>query len=137
MADWQAIADGFAEQLNSIVGLHAYSEWPDVFDPPGVIVMPATPTFVEDATFDGEYDALFDLLVMSTRAGGDARSTVKLLSYFSDVGTSSIRAAIDADTTLGGTCSDLIPGAIFGYGTYDHAGVTYTGMKYRWKVLAT
>ena len=134
MADWANIAGGFQTRLETITGLRAYSEWPDQFNAPGAIVIPA-PVFINDATFDGGFDATFDILVMVARAGGDARSQVSLLSYFATSGSSSIRAAILAAPTLGGTCSDVVPGEVFGYGTYEHAGVTYSGMKYRWGVL--
>lgn len=135
MADWAAIAAGLETRLATISGLHAYSEWPDQLNVPAAIVLPAEP-FADDATFDGEYDAQYDVLVLTSRSGGDARSQVALLSYFATAGMASIRAAILADPTLDGTCDDVIPAQIFGYGTYEHAGVTYTGMKQRWRVLA-
>lgn len=135
MADWAAIAGGFETRLATISGLHAYSEWPDQLNVPAAIVLPAEP-FAEDATFDGEYDAQYDVLVLTSRASSDARSQVALLAYFATSGASSIRDAILGDKTLGGTCDDLIPAQIFGYGVYEHAGISYTGMKHRWKVLA-
>jgi len=135
MADWAAVAAGFEARLATISGLHAYSEWPDQLNVPAAIVIPASPTFILDATFDGGMDAEFDIVVLTTRTGGDARSQVALLSYFASDGEHSIRAAILGDETLDGSCSDVIPLQVFGYGTYDHAGVSYTGMKARWRVL--
>ena len=134
MADLAAIAGGFQTRLETVSGLHAYSEWPDGFQAPGAIVLPAEP-FIVDATFDGGFDAEWDILVMVTRAGGDARSQVSLLSYFATSGSGSIRAAILGDATLGGTVASLIPLQVYGYGVYKHSGVSYAGMKYRWRTL--
>ena len=134
MANWASIAGGFQTRLETITGLRAYSEWPDQFSPPGAIVIPA-PTFISDSSFDGGFDATFDILVLISRSGGDARSQVSLLGYFADTGSGSVRAAILGDPTLGGTCDAVIPGEVFGYGTYEVVGVTYTGMKCRWGVL--
>lgn len=135
MADWAAIAAGMRDSLETITGLTAYAEWPDQLNVPAAIVIPAEP-FVNDATLDGNYDATFDVLVMTSRARGDARSQVALLAYFATTGNMSIRAALLEDPTLGGTCHDIVPLEIFGYGEYAHAGIAYSGMKYRWRVLA-
>lgn len=135
MADYAAIADGLQARLATISGLRAYSEWPDQLNVPAGIVLPGEP-FLEDATFDGNYDATYDLLLLVNKASGDVRGTRALYAYMASTGTLSVRAALDGDTTLGGAAHDLIHMQVFGYGEYTHGTVPYLGYKHRVRVLA-
>lgn len=135
MADYADIADGFETRLATIAGLRAYSEWPDQLNDPAAIVLPGDP-FIEDATFDGNFDAIYDVLILVSKSSGDVRGTRALYAYIASTGASSVRAAILADPTLSGAAYDVIPMQIFGYGEYTHGGTQYLGIKSRWKVLA-
>ena len=122
------VRDGLKTQLQAIEGLRVYDLIPDLVTPPCAIVGQL------DFTFDinnarGLDQAQCDVFVIvqrfSERAGQD-----KLDAYLSGSGTSSIKAAIESDRTLGGTVDTLrVTGAEAG--TYDSQGVLFLSYRYR------
>jgi len=120
--------DGLKTQLQAIEGLRVYDLIPDVVTPPCAIVGQL------DFTFDinnarGLDQAQCDVFVIvqrfSERAGQD-----KLDAYLSGSGTSSIKAAIESDRTLGGAVDTLrVTGAEAG--TYESQGVLFLSYRYR------
>lgn len=122
------VRDGLKTQLQAIEGLRVYDLIPDVVTPPCAIVGQL------DFTFDinnarGLDQAQCDVFVIvqrfSERAGQD-----KLDAYLSGSGTSSIKAAIESDRTLGGAVDTLrVTGAEAG--TYESQGVLFLSYRYR------
>lgn len=122
------VRDGLKTQLQAIEGLRVYDLIPDLVTPPCAIVGQL------DFTFDinnarGLDQAQCDVFVIvqrfSERAGQD-----KLDAYLAGSGTSSIKAAIESDRTLGGTVDTLrVTGAEAG--TYDSQGVLFLSYRYR------
>jgi hypothetical protein len=122
------VRDGLKTRLQTITGLRAYDLIPDTVVPPCAVVGQL------DFTFDinnarGLDQAQVDVLVIvqrfSERAGQD-----KLDSYLAGSGSTSIKAAIEGDRTLGGTVNTLrVTGAEAG--TYDSQGVTFLSYRYR------
>jgi hypothetical protein len=122
------VRDGLKTRLQTITGLRAYDLVPDTVVPPCAVVGQLDFTFdIDNAR--GLDQAQVDVLVIvqrfSERAGQD-----KLDAYLAGSGSSSIKAAIEGDRTLGGTVNTLrVTGAEAG--TYDSQGVTFLSYRYR------
>jgi hypothetical protein len=122
------VRDGLKTRLQTITGLRAYDLIPDTVVPPCAIVGQLDFTFdIDNAR--GLDQAQVDVLVIvqrfSERAGQD-----KLDAYLAGTGSTSIKAAIEGDRTLGGTVNTLrVTGAEAG--TYDSQGVTFLSYRYR------
>ncbi len=122
------VRDGLKTRLQTITGLRAYDLIPDTVVPPCAVVGQLDFTFdIDNAR--GLDQAQVDVLVIvqrfSERAGQD-----KLDSYLAGSGSTSIKAAIEGDRTLGGTVNTLrVTGAEAG--TYDSQGVTFLSYRYR------
>ena len=122
------VRDGLETRLQTITGLRAYDLIPDMVVPPCAVVGQLDFTFdIDNAR--GLDQAQVDVLVIvqrfSERAGQD-----KLDAYLAGSGSTSIKAAIEGDRTLGGTVNTLrVTGAEAG--TYDSQGVTFLSYRYR------
>lgn len=122
------VRDGLKTRLQTITGLRAYDLIPDTVFPPCAVVGQLDFTFdIDNAR--GLDQAQVDVLVIvqrfSERAGQD-----KLDAYLAGSGSTSIKAAIEGDRTLGGTVNTLrVTGAEAG--TYDSQGVTFLSYRYR------
>lgn len=102
---------------------------PDSIVTPCVICLPAPGDFLTyDVTLDGkdDYELIVKILV-----GAEVTRTAQteLLSYLDRSGSTSIRAAIYGDRTLGGVVSDLKVVSAHGYGDVEWAGVVYFGAE--------
>ena len=89
--------------LDPIAGLNVYSEWPgNVFFPAAIIVpIEADHEQTLGATDLTRYE--IEILFIANLAGGMESAQQQLADYVSGTGASSIRTAISADRTLGGT----------------------------------
>ena len=102
---------------------------PDSPMTPCAIVLPAPEDFLDfDVTFDGRDD--FRLVVKAlVGAQFDRTGQTRLLGYMSRSGSTSIRAAVYGDATLGGVVSDCKVAGWRGYGDIEWAGVVYFGAE--------
>lgn len=130
---------GFAARLDTIDGLRVHDTLPGQFAPPAAVV--GIPSRVEQETFTRGTDRYeVDIWVVVARQADSASE--KLVEQFMDpTGLKSVRAAIYADTTLGG----VLPGGglfeltaeptdfVFGSGDRE---VRYIGAQFRWTFLA-
>lgn len=102
---------------------------PDSIVTPWAICLPAQGNFVTyDVTFDGsdEFELVVKILV-GTEITRTAQT--ELLGYLDRSGSTSIRAAIYGDRTLGGTVSDLKVVSAQGYNDIEWAGIPYLGAE--------
>ena len=99
----------------------------DSLNPPTAIVLPGSGDFLSfDVTFDGS--DVFGLTVKVLMGVQDDRTgQAALLGYMSRTGSTSIRAAIYGDSTLGGTVSDLKVTGWSNYGDVEWAGQQFYG----------
>ena len=122
------VRDALKTRLQTISGLRVYELIPEPITPPCAIVGQLDFTFdIDNAR--GLDQANVDIYVIvqrfSERAGQD-----KLDGYLAGTGSTSIKAAIEGDRTLGGTCQTLrVIGAESG--TYDSQSVTFLSYRYR------
>lgn len=128
MADVNAISDALETRLATIHGLQVASEWKDQPNPPAAIVLPDSP-FDEQTTFAGRFTYRFRVLVITSVAASTAKGVRALNPYLNTSGATSIRAAIDGDTTLGGLAEDIaLDGAVWDQiGFIEWNGATYWG----------
>jgi hypothetical protein len=129
------VVDGIATNLATISGLRVYSEWPDSPNPPCAIVMPSE-EFVSPKTLDGGYDMAYDVIVLVPTASGMERNLRTLNTYCDTSGSTSVRAAVESDATLGAVVSDLFFVSTTGYGLqYEFGTVRYVGVRFQFAIL--
>lgn len=96
-----SVRDGLKTRLATITGLRTYDIVPDGIAPPAAVVGLLSLDFdmsMQRYLDHGDIEILVIVGRMSERAAQD-----KLDAYLAGSGTSSIKAAIEADTTLGGS----------------------------------
>ena len=100
------VATGLATRLGTITGLRTYAYQPEQLNPP--FAFPTITQVNYHRAFAGG-DVVMDW-VISVVVGRytDRTAHAALDAYLSYDGASSIRAAIEADRTLGGVCQTLI-----------------------------
>ena len=93
---------GLADALRTIVGLRVYDFPSDRVEPPAAVLsLPETPY---DITLGGRSDEwTFPLWVLVAKAN-DKSAYGEMVDYLEAEGVKSIRAAVEADRTLGGAC---------------------------------
>ena len=96
---------GLATNLATITGLRTSAFVPDNPTPPIAVVVPQRIEF-DAAMGRGMDEYTFDVLVIAQRASERNAQTV-LDGYCSSTGSSSVKAAIESDKTLGGHAFDL------------------------------
>lgn len=105
---------------------------PDSLDPPTVYAGESSGSY--DDTLEGLGSATVTVRIIASR-GDDAAGQELLDALLASSGPSSIKAAIEADPTLGGVCSDLAVTGWDGYRLYDVAGTEYFGAELTVEVL--
>lgn len=121
------VRDGLKTRLATITGLRVWDVIPDQVTPPGAVVGQLDFTFdIDNAR--GVDLANVDIYVIVQRM--DARSGQnKLDGYLAGSGSSSIKAAIEADRTLGGTVNTLRVTRAEA-GTYLQGDVTFLSYRF-------
>lgn len=102
------ICDGIQTRLATISGLSAYSELPDTVTTPGAWVDLQSEDWHQTLGGSGGLaTARIDVVLMLSRAPGLRQALRTAQEYLAKSGAKSIRAAIEADPTLGGHASSL------------------------------
>lgn len=102
----QQQADGLETRLTTITGLRVFDHVPDNFAPPCAFVLPDTINYWEGFS-GGDAQHRWTVTVIVGRTA-DRAAQRSLFEYISYSGTKSVRAAIEADRTLGGVCQTLL-----------------------------
>ena len=128
MASISSIRTGLATRLGTISGLRTAATIPDNPNPPIAIVIPDSINF--DDTFHRGMDTLnFKILVIVGRA--DERTAQNSIDGFcATSGSSSVKAAIEGDKTLGGTAYDCRVTTMSNYGSVLIGEVTYLSCEF-------
>ncbi|CAB4157227.1 hypothetical protein UFOVP688_9 [uncultured Caudovirales phage] len=128
MASISSIRTGLATRLATITGLRTAATIPDNPNPPIAIVIPDSINF--DDTFHRGMDTLnFKILVIVGRA--DERTAQNSIDGFcATSGSSSVKAAIEGDKTLGGTAYDCRVTTMSNYGSVLIGEVTYLSCEF-------
>lgn len=121
-----SIRDALASQIGT-TGIFCYDNWADTVNPPACMIKPRDADF--NLTFGAgnmtEYH--FEAHVLVSFASGLAAAQDQLDEYLAPTGTQSIRAAVQADTTLGGNVSLAVVTGWRDYGGKEVGGVEFLG----------
>lgn len=135
MADIAAIQTAIATALGTISGLRTQTEERDSATPPTAIIgLPSSVTY--DFAFGRGADTYtFDIRVVTGRAAERA-AQVLLAGYVSGTGSSSIKAALESDPTLGGVIDSCRVQSANGIGIYQFGEIEYLGVNVTLEVIA-
>jgi hypothetical protein len=100
-----AVRQGLSAALDTITGLRCFDYVPDTVAPPAAVVEPVEVMFDEAMRRGLDVYKCYALVIvgrMSERSASD-----RLDAYLASSGAGSVKAAIEADRTLGGACSTL------------------------------
>ena len=129
------IRNGLKTRLETITGLRAYATIPDQFAPPAAIVgMPTMVTY--NKVFGGATHTLSYPVRILVGKATDRSAQERMEAYIDSTGSSSIRAAIEGDTSLGGAANVVRVLSAQGLGVYDMGGVSYLGCDFTVEVVA-
>lgn len=134
MTDVTAVRKGLATAADTITGLRA------LHYPPGVVNVPLF--FVGSVAWDLDDGGpeLADTLTVTCRllasAAASERDGYELLDgYMAPSGPTSVRAALEADRTLGGVCLTLRCAVWTRPGVWSHGAVQYIGAELQIEVF--
>ena len=136
MASLSALRAGIATRLQTISGLRVLSYVGGDIVPPAAVVIPGVrgrknSLLVDyDATMGrGSDDWQFTVLLMVANKV-ERVSQVALDAYCDGSGSSSVKAAIEADGTLGGIASFTNVRGVRDYGIVSYGGQQYVGAEF-------
>lgn len=117
------IRAGLVAAVAGIEGLSARPYTKSIADVP--VLMVGGPEIEYDKTFGrGHDDYTIPMIVLCSKVS-DEDSQARLDSYLDPFGDSSIKTAIEADSTLGGVVEDLRVVSTTDYGMHEVGGVEY------------
>jgi len=133
--DFAGIRAGLATAATNVSGLRGMAFLADSIEPP--VWVSGEVEISYDRTFRGGsaglVEATFTGRLYVSRA--DDRAGQALLDgYLTPSGSSSIKAALETDVTLGGVCKTLWVERVHGYGLWEVAGTPYMGCQFDVKV---
>lgn len=135
MASFSSIRDGIKTRLATISSLITYDTVPDdVITPAAIVGVPESVRY-DFAMRSAVAVFRIPVRVLTGRVVEDAAQDV-LDGYLAADGAGSIRAAIDADATLGAVAQTTRVQEVRGYGVYEVAGVPYLGAEWVLEVIA-
>lgn len=128
MATIAQIRAGLKTRLETITGLQVYDYRPGTISPPTAIVARQSTQY--DVTFDGADDHTMGVQVY-VAFSNDRAAEDNLDAYLNESGTTSVVAAIHADSTLGGVVdfcrvSQVVDNGLVTIGGVDYLGATFT-----------
>jgi hypothetical protein len=101
------VKDGLKTAINTVSGLRAFDYQPDQVNPPFAWPTLDTITYHQTGMAAGGVVMNFTITLVVNRAA-ERVAQDQLDQYMTWDGAKSLRAAIEADRTLGGVCDDLI-----------------------------
>jgi hypothetical protein len=100
-----AVRAGLSTALDAIAGLRTFDNVPDSLSPPAAVVEPVEVTF--DLAMQRGLDMYRAYVLVIVGRMSERSASDRLDAYLAGSGASSIKAAIEADKTLGGACDSL------------------------------
>lgn len=126
---------GVETRLKTITGLRAEEYVPDSINPPCAIV--GVPPVEYHATFGNGHMKLPCTVTVLVSAALDRQGQLKLAGYVNPTGATSIKAAIEGDSTLGGVVSDCKVMSFRPLGIEEVGVVGYYGGVFDLLIVAT
>ncbi len=120
------VSDGLCARLQTIAGLRANAGRPDALHVPA-----AWPRLIRidyDRDMGGRMVMTFEVMLLSRPfEQGVVMAQRETWPYLSPTGPQSLKAALEADPTLGGIAEQVVVTAARDLGTYEFDGVDYVG----------
>lgn len=116
------IRTAMANAVASVGGMRVHAVLPGVINPPAAIVRRQRTEYGTE--FNGGDTSIFIVSLYFSSADVNTSQTA-MDGYLSRAGSSSVVAALRADTTLGGACRSLTVNAVEEYGLTEVSGVSY------------
>lgn len=136
MTDLNAIAEAIATQLGSIEGLRTQAQIRDIVAVPVATVGMPTSIDYDAVMRNGANRYEFTVRVLVGRVEERA-AQINLSEYAAPVGGArSVKGAIEADPSLGGTAMTTRVMSANGIGSYDYGDVSYLGIEFLVEVYA-
>lgn len=133
MADLEAVRDALAARLDTIPGLQGLSTVPGQITPPAALVLLESVDF--DSTMSrGSDDYTWVAMVMTSHSSETGQDL--LMQYASGSGPKSVKAAFEADPTLGGLVFDANVTEVRPPGDYEMGAITYYAIPFVIQVSA-
>lgn len=132
MASLSSIRTGLQTRLATISGLNAYDRAPGTVTTPAAFPMPGTIEF--DETMSRGSDLYTFRVRLLVQRSTETYAQEDLDAYLAGSGSSSVKAAIEGDGTLGGVADWTRVTSVLGYGDIKHAGIDYLGADFNVEV---
>jgi|TARA_R100001460_G_scaffold32709_3_gene64123 hypothetical protein len=135
MATFSAIRSGLKTRLETISGLMVYDYVPDFIDPPTVLIAPFN-TLNFDSTMQRGSDTYEIPIILYVSKVDAETGQDNLDSFLAASGSNSVKAAIEADTTLGGAAMSVRVINATDYGEYEVTqGTSFLGVTFNVEVI--
>lgn len=121
VASLSQVRAGLRTRLETISGLHTYADVPGTVTPPAAVVFPSQGVFLLYDTSTGSDDMTFVVRVFTSTAAEAGQGNLD--DFLARSGDRSVKAAIEADPTLGGVSHYAVVFEARAYGTDDYGGV--------------
>jgi hypothetical protein len=132
------IRSGLATRVATVTSLkdRCFSTFPDRMPNPPLAII-SVPSWRFDQTFSDDNTITAEVLILAAAIGkGQERAQAALDAYLDDDGTESIKAAIEADVTLGGKAQSVSVTGWDDYGDVEVNGIHYLGAVLAVEVFA-
>ncbi|QDP46752.1 MAG: hypothetical protein Tp156SUR915002_42 [Prokaryotic dsDNA virus sp.] len=135
MASLTSIRNGIGSNLTAITTITVSNFVPDSIEPPTAVV--GVVDLIEfDTTIQRGADR-YEIPVFIYVSRVDAQDSQETLdSFLASTGSSSIKAKIESDTTLGGACQSLRVVEAKDVGVYNVNNIDYLGVEFMIEVIA-
>lgn len=129
-----SLRQGLGARLQTITGLRASNYAPDRVSVPAYAIELASLNY--DQTFGRRVNEVpFTVRIYTSRAD-DKAGQDRLDAFIDPTGAVSVKAAIEADTTLGGVAETCRVVSLDNYGVYEVGGTAYFGAEFSVSVWA-
>ena len=135
MATLTGIRQGIGTALESITSLTVKDYVPDSIEPPTAVVG-VVENIVYDSTMARGSDT-YTIPIFLYVSRVDAQDSQETLdAYLAPTGSSSIKQAVESDTSLGGACDSVRVVEADNYGVYNINNINYIGVEFEVEIIA-
>ena len=134
MASLSSIREGLKTRLATISGLSIYAFVPDSIEPPTAVVGVMSSLEYDSTMARGSDTYNIPIYMYVSRVDAEL-SQDSLDSYLDGSGSTSVKSAIEGDTTLGGVVSSARVVEASNYGVYTVNSIDYLGVEFSVEII--
>jgi|TARA_R100001463_G_scaffold9738_2_gene29082 hypothetical protein len=134
MASLSSIRSGLSTRLATISGLSVYAFVPDSIEPPTAVVGVMSSVDYDSTMSRGSDSYEIPLYLYVSRVDAEL-SQDSLDEFLAGSGSSSIKQAIEGDSTLGGVVSSARVVEASNYGVYTINSIDYLGVEFSVEII--